>query len=126
MWRSGFRRYDAIMVESHGIELRRGHRCDEIPCAEVLGVIGQGGINLDGGEIIAWQKVVILRDDRRHFLGFHREDNARVYRALRTACPRAWGVAFPPRLEPPLAVGRPDLDAAALAALGTVGRYYRR
>lgn len=114
IWHAGCRRYHAVRVEPDRIELRRGTTCDQLRAADVLGLIGLGGINLDGGELVARKRLVILTDERRYVLAFHRENNAELYRVLRDACRLAWGVPYPARLEPPTLTDHPGNGPAAL------------
>src|SRR4051812_30425993 len=45
------RGYHTILVFSHVMELRRGVGSDAVVLCEVLGLVGQAGISLDGGEL---------------------------------------------------------------------------
>ncbi len=115
-----FGRYFAVILHPEWIELRRQGSSDEIPSDDVLALIGRGGINLDGGELIAWKSLVIFTGDRSYTLAFNREVNASLYRTFREFCPGAWGLPFAGRLEPPEESG--PLSGAGLDRLR---RYYR-
>lgn len=95
-------------------------------CSDVLALVGDGGIDLGGGELIVWKRLSILTADGRDVLEFHHRDNAAIYRALHGACPRAWGLRFPAKLEPPDPAGRPGGGAASRLGLGLIGRSLRR
>ena len=105
------RGYHTILVFSDVMELRRGVGSDEVVLSDVLGLVGPGGISLDGGELLVWKRVVVLTDDRRWSVSLTPAGNAALYRALRVHCRWAWGIPFRGSIEPP------EEEAAARTAL---------
>ena len=125
-WRGYVGRYHTVVVRPDAIELRKGRTRRRVRPSDVLALVGDGGIDLGGGDLIVWKRLSILTAEGRDVLEFHQRDNAAIYRALHATCPRAWGLPFPARLEPPDPAARPDGAAASRVGLGMIGRSLRR
>jgi hypothetical protein len=119
VWRF-VRVHHTILVFPEVLELRHVVGSDVVVLSDVLGLIGLGGISLDGGELLVWKRVVILTDNRRWSVSLTPAGNAALHRALRSHCRWAWGLPFRGSIEPP------EEEAAARAAPHSLGRFYRR
>jgi hypothetical protein len=124
--RSYFGRYHSVVYRLGCLELGRGLATDVVPVTEVVAFIGVGGINLDGGPMIAWKRLAILTCHGQYSLEFHRYANAWLYRSLRERCPRAWGLPWRGVLEPPSGSGRALGRAGNTTSIEIVQKYYRR
>ena len=119
------RRYERIALYPDRIDLRRGGLVEEILYSDVIGLVGRGGINLDGGEMLVWKKLFVLTEDRRRCLEIHHEVNAGLYHYLREHCSKSWGIPFRGTLESPKSDRRTNSDFAMAVSLGQLGRFYR-
>ena len=125
VWRDDMRKIRAVVVRPEAIELHGRGSCDRVRCSDVLALVGDGGVNLDGGELVDWKRLTIATDAGRHVLRFDAETNAELYDALRMVCPRAWGLRFPPRLDEPDPSLRPDGSTASRVGLGVIAARLR-
>ena len=118
------RRCHTVIDRKGFLELGQGFRSKEIPVSQVVGLIGLGGVNLDGDELIVWKNLVILTWDGCEILEFHHQDNAWLYRILRGVCRTAWGLPFNGHLEPPMDGPRNGRGVNSVAIERILG-YYR-
>ena len=95
-----------------------------IPVTDVIGIVGVGGISLDGGELVNWKGIVILTWFSRHVVGFPPEENSQLFRELRLCSPHAWALPFRGEIEAPLRTRR--VAGADKNSLGRIVAEYRR
>ena len=120
------------------ISLKDLNRSDTVRCDDVRFVCGEGGVNLDGGEMIVWKRLWLHTEAQRHAVKLGAAGNAACYRDLLQACPQAVGLSYTGevnvpsgadrsvasmryKLEHSLALGRAELLRQAVRALAAAG-----
>lgn len=96
-----YRKYYRIVI-SDRIELRRLNSVTTIQPSEICGMVGLGGANIDGGEMIVWKHIMIVTAENTYRLSFGYEHNPLCYEAIRQVAARAWCLPFCGVLEQPI------------------------
>jgi hypothetical protein len=121
--RDFLRRYYAVSFRGGYLEINRAGGSQLILASDVIGLVGLGGVNLDGGEMVAWKRLVVLTWDDHFSLEFNRHDNAWLYQSLRKRCPHAWGIPFRGHLQP--SPQQEETASENMVALRRLEGYYR-
>jgi hypothetical protein len=65
-----------------------------VPCADIVLVIAEGGISLDGGEMLPWKRNVVITRTGRHIQHGTPPANAAFFAQCMNLCPQALGIPF--------------------------------
>ena len=62
---------------------------------DIIALVGMSGIDLSGGELITWKRLVFITAQGRHILAFEPEINSQIYAAVIEFCPHCVGIPYP-------------------------------
>ena len=90
-----YSRVFGISIDDSTIKFHRGIPLSDIPLKELLLTAGIGGLDVSGGELITWKRLVLFTPTRTVTLKFDPAYNSRIYEELISRADKSSGVPFP-------------------------------
>lgn len=97
-----------------------------IPLPDIRVIAGEGGVSLNGGEILIWKKTHIITPSRRYSVALPPPYSERFYTKLLENCPHAVGMPYKGQLHLPECPPRQDPADFLASALTLSRRELRR
>lgn len=94
-------RWNYRLTISDSIEITRHQLTVSLCPDDVVGIVGVGGLNLDGRKFFAWKHVLIVTDQDVHRLSLGYESSESCCEGLRRVSTNAWTIPFRGEISPP-------------------------
>jgi hypothetical protein len=97
-----------------------------IPTSDIRLIAAEGGVNLDGGEMLVWRRNHVATERARYTLRLSPRENARFYEGVLAFCPQAVGLPYRGDLHLPRCPEHEDPARWVESALTITRRELRR